>query len=201
MLTRSAKAKGKKLEKKVAKLICDKFNLVPNVDVSVPYGVQPGADIKLITAKAIACFPFHVECKNHESWDLNTKKLWEGHPMPLLANAFAQIGTKRDQYGYLELKELIPIVVFSKNRGPILVAFPVLDMLYSVQSSFVHRRGLHDREFTMPYDECSQIPRTGARGLVGCRHSGTPQVQLTVTIKDMEYCIVTFQYFLDKVGE
>jgi hypothetical protein len=67
MLTRSAKAKGKMLEKEVAEKIIEAFNLT-NDDVRTTVGSETGADVKL-SAKAKVKFPFSIECKRRAKLD------------------------------------------------------------------------------------------------------------------------------------
>ena len=67
MKIRSAKAKGKLLEKEVKKKIQEAFNL-SNDDIRVNIGSETGADIKL-SAKAKVKFPFSLECKRRARFD------------------------------------------------------------------------------------------------------------------------------------
>ena len=65
MKTRSAKAKGKRLEKWVLGKILETFPTLTNEDARITIGVETGADIKL-SAKAREIFCYSVECKNRE---------------------------------------------------------------------------------------------------------------------------------------
>ncbi len=64
---RSAKAKGKLLEKEIAKKIIEAFSLSSD-DVRTTVGSETGADVKL-SAKARTKFPFSLECKRRAKMD------------------------------------------------------------------------------------------------------------------------------------
>lgn len=67
---RSRKARGKRLQNKVAKAIRDKFKL-PESDVKSTTMGEGGMDVQL-SARARRKFPYAVECKNVEKlalWD------------------------------------------------------------------------------------------------------------------------------------
>ena len=64
---KSAKAKGKRLEKLIRDKIKEAFDL-DNNDIRVAVGQENGADIKL-SARAKARFPFSLECKARASFN------------------------------------------------------------------------------------------------------------------------------------
>lgn len=94
MKTASAKAKGRRLQKEVAKAILDAFGLHED-DVKPAVMGESGEDIKLSKAARDA-FPFSVECKNTERLHL-----WGS-----IAQAEANAG------------EHMPLLVFRKNGEP-----------------------------------------------------------------------------------
>ncbi len=99
MLSRSAKAKGHRLEALVRDKIIEAFNLTYD-DVRIAVGSENGADVKL-SRKAQAKCPFSVECKNKES--------------------FKAIYTAYEQAKAHE-KALIPLLILkSNNREPLVV--------------------------------------------------------------------------------
>jgi len=65
MKTRSAKAKGKRLEKWVVEQLKAVFGFDDD-DIRVPVGAETGADIKIAKKHALS-FPFAFECKNQEA--------------------------------------------------------------------------------------------------------------------------------------
>lgn len=65
MKTRSAKAKGKRLEKWVLKILKEQFGFTSD-EVRVNIGAETGADIKM-ASYAEQYFPFKIECKNQEA--------------------------------------------------------------------------------------------------------------------------------------
>jgi hypothetical protein len=93
MRTRSAKAKGRRLQNAVAQAIRERFNLQPD-DVRPAVMGDSGEDIKLSSA-ARTFFPFAVECKNTERLDV-----WGA-----IRQAEANAG------------EHIPAVIFTRNRA------------------------------------------------------------------------------------
>ena len=73
MLSKSAKAKGRRFQWEVAEKIGDLLNLPVGYDeVIAPREMgQKGVDVKLI-GEALAKFPYDVECKNAEVWQVPT---------------------------------------------------------------------------------------------------------------------------------
>ena len=71
MKPRSAKAKGKRFEKKVGQLIAASINeKYGRYEMVRPaFGGEPGRDIILVGAAAEK-YPFSVECKCQERWDI-----------------------------------------------------------------------------------------------------------------------------------
>lgn len=67
MLRRSAKNKGKRLEKWVIEQILALYPALEPTDVRCTVGSETGSDVKLST-KAIHCFPFSVETKYRETF-------------------------------------------------------------------------------------------------------------------------------------
>jgi hypothetical protein len=66
MTPRSAKQKGKNLEKKIAKIILDIFpEFVYNEDIRVTIGQEHGCDLKL-SKKALELLPIKIEAKARE---------------------------------------------------------------------------------------------------------------------------------------
>ncbi len=105
MKTASCKAKGRKLQKHVAKRIQETFNL-PEADVkSLPMGAQ-GCDVWMSSA-ALAKFPFGIECKNVEKLNV-----WE---------AFEQ--------AKVNAGSMSPLLVFSRNRSDVLATLRFEDLL------------------------------------------------------------------------
>jgi len=71
MKTSSKKAKGRRLQNKIAERISKLLNLPWGYDeVIAPREMgQSGTDIRLV-GEAKEKFPFAIECKNQERWDL-----------------------------------------------------------------------------------------------------------------------------------
>jgi hypothetical protein len=71
--TRSAKNKGKKFQNDIAKKISDLLNLPWGRDECIASREigQPGVDIRLVS-EALKRFPYSVECKRCEKWDIHT---------------------------------------------------------------------------------------------------------------------------------
>lgn len=67
MLTRSAKNKGKRLEKWIAAQVRAAYPLLTDDDVRVNIGAETGEDLKL-SSKAKHVFPYSVEAKNRETF-------------------------------------------------------------------------------------------------------------------------------------
>lgn len=100
MKTKSAKAKGRKLQQEVAKEILRQFPELTEHDVKSTTMGESGLDIQLST-KARQAFPFAVECKNCE----------RTQPWKWFEQAEA----------HSEKEKLYPLVVFKKNRKQPLV--------------------------------------------------------------------------------
>lgn len=95
MKSRSAKAKGRKLQTEVKQLILDAFPSLEEDDVKTAIMGESGEDIKLSPA-ARKLFPYSVECKNTEKLNI-----WS-------ALEQAETNTKAG---------LHPIVFFRRNRS------------------------------------------------------------------------------------
>jgi hypothetical protein len=67
MKTRSAKAKGKRLEQWVRDTILNYFVYLKEDDVRITIGAETASDIKLSEAGKQA-LPFSIECKNRETF-------------------------------------------------------------------------------------------------------------------------------------
>lgn len=68
MKTRSAKAKGKRLERWIRDIILKTFGPdLTSEDVRITIGVETGNDVKL-SAKAAQYVPFSIEAKNRETF-------------------------------------------------------------------------------------------------------------------------------------
>lgn len=114
MKTRSAKNKGKRLQKQVQQLLLEKTGHTGLVDGDIENTVmgESGRDIKLSPA-AEKVIPFDIECKNQEKLNI-----WS-------ALTQARDNTKDGR---------IPMLVFSKNRSDIYAVIQLeklLDLLYS----------------------------------------------------------------------
>lgn len=105
MNTSSAKAKGRRLQQRVAELIRIMFGLAEDDVSSTPMGVS-GEDIKLSPA-ARKHFPFSVECKNTEKLNI-----W---------SALEQAESQNRKYK--------PLLVFSRNRSKDYCALKLKDLL------------------------------------------------------------------------
>lgn len=108
----SAKAKGRRLQQAVAKMIADAFPGLEPDDVRSAIMGETGTDIKLSPA-ARRRFPFAVECKAQERLDLR--------------GAFDQAAKNAG--------ELTPIVVHKRNRGEILCTLTFADLLRALCDS------------------------------------------------------------------
>ncbi|MDR7461755.1 MAG: hypothetical protein QN204_04960 [Armatimonadota bacterium] len=107
MKPRSRKAKGRRLQRRVAEMVTRAFSLEPGEAVSCPMSVA-GPDV-LLSGPARAKFPFRVECKNQERLGL-----W---------GAWGQASRPPVPEG------VYPLLVASRNRGPVVavVELGVLD--------------------------------------------------------------------------
>lgn len=81
MKTRSAKAKGKSLERLIANKILDKFpELVYGTDVRITIGQEHGEDVKL-SRKASTLVPLKIEAKSRATMAIYTYyEQAKGHP-------------------------------------------------------------------------------------------------------------------------
>ena len=95
MKTKSAKAKGRRLQRQIADDIQSHFNLAES-DVKPALMGETGADIKL-SQFARECFPFSVECKNTERL-----RIYDA-----LSQAERNAG------------DLTPLLIFKRNRGEV----------------------------------------------------------------------------------
>lgn len=111
MKTSSAKAKGRRLQQKVAKRLQEWFGFVAADCRSIPMGAQ-GCDIWL-SSSAQEKFPFAMECKNVEK--INIWEAWKQ------AKTHALNGR--------EIEEVYPLIVFSKNNEEVLVTLRLDDLL------------------------------------------------------------------------
>ena len=114
MKTRSAKNKGKRLQKIVQQLLLEKTQPIGLVegDISNTIMGQSGRDI-ILSPAAEKVIPFDIECKNQEKLNI-----WS-------AIQQAEDNTKEGR---------IPMLVFSKNRSKtycVVELSKLLDLLYS----------------------------------------------------------------------
>jgi hypothetical protein len=107
MKTSSAKAKGRRLQQEVQKIILEHYPTLEKDDVKVAIMSESGQDIKLSPA-ARAVFPYSVECKNVEKLNV-----WS-------ALKQAEQNAPDGQ---------IPLLVFKKNRSKTYVALPLEDFM------------------------------------------------------------------------
>jgi hypothetical protein len=108
MLRKSAKAKGRNLQKVVAEIIQKKFGLESRDVVSTPASVV-GEDL-LLSKKAKKAFPYSVEIKNQER-----------------LNIYKAIEQSKSNAG-----NRIPLVIFKRNRDEIYVCFELKRFLEMV---------------------------------------------------------------------
>lgn len=101
----SAKKKGRRLQKEVAKAVRERFDL-PDADVRSCSSGAGGVDVQL-SAAARERFPFAVECKLRERLNV-----WNA-----LEQAEANAG------------DLKPLLVFRRNRSPAYAAMRLDDLL------------------------------------------------------------------------
>ena len=114
MLVRSAKNKGKKLQKQVQQLLLEFTQSIGLVEGDITNTImgEAGRDIKLSPAAEMV-IPFDIECKNQQRLNI-----WS-------AIQQAENNTNPDR---------IPMLVFSKNRSKIYAAVELeklLTLLYS----------------------------------------------------------------------
>ena len=111
--TSSRKAKGRKLQQEVAKLIQEAFNL-SELDVRSTSMGAGGVDIQLSSA-AIEVFPYAVECKCVEK--VNLWEAWEQ------ANAHAVAESHKTG------KDIKPVVVIKKSHKKPIVILALEDFI------------------------------------------------------------------------
>jgi hypothetical protein len=107
MKARSAKHKGRRLQKAVRKAILAHFSDLEDEDVKVAFRSEPGCDIRL-SSLAQGVFPYSVECKNVERLNV-----WSALSQ---AHTNAREGTSA-------------LLVFSRNRTEPYVALRLSDFL------------------------------------------------------------------------
>lgn len=120
MKTQSAKAKGRRLQKTVVKIILDNFNHLSERDVQSTSMGATGADIKL-SKEAFECFPTSIECKNQEA----NKKLLTDFQQ---AAAHSVGGTNG-----------LPLLVISANHSDTLMVMRLEDLFKLIW----HIKGTH----------------------------------------------------------
>ncbi len=110
----NSKKKGNNFERKVAHIICDYFKLPYNENPRTPLSggaVRWKGDIQK-SDKLKAIFPFYIECKKRENWDLidlinpnsELNKWWQKCVKDCPADEF-------------------PLLIFSKNYYPVFCMF------------------------------------------------------------------------------
>lgn len=125
---RTGKAKGRRLQKRIAQYISD-LTGVPcgkDEDIEAREMGQAGVDVKLY-GKARKLFPFGVECKNQENWS---------------------IGSYIDQAREYASKDKFPywLLFVAKNHFPAIVVFPlkykfeIFDILVNYQELNITER-------------------------------------------------------------
>jgi len=107
MKTKSAKAKGRRLQQMVASAIRSAYMLSED-DVRSAIMGETGADIKLSLA-AKREFPFAIECKNQEKLSI-----WKAIEQALK---------------HADVEKCRPLVVFGRNTSQTWVAMPLCVML------------------------------------------------------------------------
>ena len=107
MRPRSAKAKGKRLQNKVTKLLQEKYSSVlEKGDFKSTTMGEHGMDVQL-SPSARKIFPFAIECKNQEA--LNVWKSLE------------QAETNSEG--------LMPLLIFKRNKSKIYISLEISDFL------------------------------------------------------------------------
>lgn len=112
---RSARAKGKKMEREVRDKIIEALNLSAN-DVVIPVGAENGPDVKL-SPKARTVFPFSVEIKRRKSFDTLYKfyNQAKGHYKDLIPLVIMRADYNRP-LAMLDLDHLLTIVEAMNNN-------------------------------------------------------------------------------------
>jgi len=119
MKPKSAKNKGRILCKTLKKKLEDSFNFKPG-DVEITSSGAGGMDLKL-SPHARRLFPFAVECKNQELLNI-----WK---------AYSQAASNCPH-------ELMPLVVFKRNRTDPYVMLDLEDFLWMAKSLFLSENSL-----------------------------------------------------------
>lgn len=113
MLTKSAKAKGRKLQNKIRDVILKLFPSLEADDVKVALMGESGCDLKLSPA-ARKVFAYSVECKNQEKL-----AIWSALKQ---AEENAVAGTS-------------PLLVFARNRTEPYVALRLIDFVRLLENT------------------------------------------------------------------
>lgn len=121
----SAKAKGRRLQNEVAKLIQEVFGL-PESDVRPAVMGESGCDIKL-SAHALEAFPFAVECKNQESLNV-----W----------AALEQAAEHARQGFNS--QVPPLLIFKRNRTETFCAMPLGNLLQLLRKIQVLKAASND---------------------------------------------------------
>ena len=104
---KSAKAKARRLQDKLAQMLLTKFSFLQESDVRPAIMGESGEDMK-ISSIARDCIPFSFECKNRERLNI-----WD-------ALAQAEANAQEDT---------IPVAVFKRNRSEEYVALKLKDFI------------------------------------------------------------------------
>jgi hypothetical protein len=107
MKARSAKHKGRRLQKAVRKAILDQFSELADEDIKVAFRSEPGTDIQL-SALARSLFPYSVECKNVER-----------------LNVWSALSQAQDN----ATEGTTALLVFGRNRTEPYVALPLTEFM------------------------------------------------------------------------
>ena len=106
MKTRSAKAKGRRLQNKIRDLLLEEFKELEPDDIRTAIMGETGEDIKLSPA-ARKKIPYSFECKNQEKLNI-----WE---------SLNQAEENSDDYP--------PVLIFKRNRSKTYVTLELADFL------------------------------------------------------------------------
>ena len=109
MKTSVAKAKGRRLQQRVAKYLAEEYDLVygQDEDLGSREMGQIGVDVKM-SKEAKAKIPFDIECKNQETW----------HLAPWWTQCLSNNKENR-----------VPLLVISKNRHEDLAVLRFTDLI------------------------------------------------------------------------
>jgi len=113
MKSRSKKNKGIRLQNYVKKKLIETFGF-SETEVKPAIMGERGIDIHL-SAEALKRFPFSIECKNQERW--NVPKFWK-------------------QTVENTLNETMPLLVLKKNRSEVLAVMRFEDLLRVMLNEF-----------------------------------------------------------------